>query len=248
MLLPALSAAKERAMRTRCASNLRQIGIGALIYANDNNDTLPQRSWPSGQNPWQTYEACRVTAGTSTLIRGPYNLGLLFFSSIVQNPEVFYCPSSAKVSENWSYAYYRTAPNPWPSTPANSADDNVRTTYNYYPQPRELERIQGYELPVLAYSTYFDSLGNKLTQPVAMKTSQADPNRTMSTDLLHSLESIPHKSGVATAGLNALFTDSHVRFQTVRANPMAFNKVLWADPGPGGSPLNFRRVLYYFQP
>ncbi len=248
MLLPALSSAKERAMRTRCASNLRQVGIGAHLYANDNSDILPQRSWPVGQNPWQTYEACRVNAGTSTIIRGPYNLGLLFFSKAVENPEVFYCPSGSKVSKNWTYAYYSTSPNRWPSTPPDSGDDNVRTGYNYYPQPPELERVQGYFVPVLAYGSYVDSVGNKLTEPVPLKVSQADPKRTMSTDLLHTLDNIPHKTTGGNAGVNALFTDAHVRFQTVRANPQAFSTVLWADPGPGGSPLNFRRVLTYFQP
>jgi prepilin-type processing-associated H-X9-DG protein len=70
----------------------------------------------------------------------------------------------------------------------------------------------------------------------------------MSTDLLHTLDNIPHKTTGGNAGVNALFTDAHVRFQTVRANPQAFSTVLWADPGPGGSPLNFRRILTYFQP
>jgi prepilin-type N-terminal cleavage/methylation domain-containing protein len=176
MLLPALSSAKERAQRVRCASNLRQIGVGALIYASDNNDYLPQRHWPAGQNPWQSYEACRVNAGTSTLTRGPYNLGLLFFSKIIPNPEVFYCPSASKVGQTWGYAYYATAPNVWPSTPAGGADDNVRSSYNYYPQPKETERFQGYEIPVLVYGNYVDGLGNKLSEPVALKVTQADPN------------------------------------------------------------------------
>jgi prepilin-type N-terminal cleavage/methylation domain-containing protein len=253
LLLPALSSSKAKALRVNCASNLRQIGAGVTLYATDNNDFLPQNSWPSGQNPWQTYEACRVVPSTTTLSRGPYNLGLLFFSKAVPNPQVFYCPSGSKLDLTWGYSYYATPPNFWPSTPATTppntgADDNVRTGYNYYPQVSALELVEGYQLPVLAYAPFVDSVGNNLSEPVDLKSVQVDPTKTIATDLVHALSALPHMNGTAIDGLNALFLDAHVRFETSKAFPQAFAPALWADPGPGENPLNFRRIVNYFQP
>jgi prepilin-type N-terminal cleavage/methylation domain-containing protein/prepilin-type processing-associated H-X9-DG protein len=41
MLMPAISRAKGKAYDTKCISNLRQIGIGLSIYADENNGKLP---------------------------------------------------------------------------------------------------------------------------------------------------------------------------------------------------------------
>jgi prepilin-type N-terminal cleavage/methylation domain-containing protein len=40
MVLPALSRGKERAKRTQCLNQLKQVGIGVTMYAGDNNELL----------------------------------------------------------------------------------------------------------------------------------------------------------------------------------------------------------------
>ena len=44
LLLPALARAKQRAVATRCLNNLKQIGLASMMYANDNEDSLPLSS------------------------------------------------------------------------------------------------------------------------------------------------------------------------------------------------------------
>ena len=44
MLLPALSSAKEKAKRTSCINNLKQIGLSLQMYADENREFLPQKS------------------------------------------------------------------------------------------------------------------------------------------------------------------------------------------------------------
>ena len=50
MLLPALSSAKEKAMRIRCMSNNKQLAVAFTIYANDFSDKLPDLT--GGTSPW----------------------------------------------------------------------------------------------------------------------------------------------------------------------------------------------------
>ncbi len=42
MLLPALSAAKQKAQTIKCLNNMRQWGLGFQIYAGDNRDVVPE--------------------------------------------------------------------------------------------------------------------------------------------------------------------------------------------------------------
>jgi prepilin-type N-terminal cleavage/methylation domain-containing protein/prepilin-type processing-associated H-X9-DG protein len=60
MLLPALAKAKERAKSISCVNNVKQIGLSSMLYASDNQDSLPPinglpyaQAWTSaGKSNW----------------------------------------------------------------------------------------------------------------------------------------------------------------------------------------------------
>lgn len=45
ILIPVFGQARERARRASCLSNMKQIGLGATMYAQDNDERLPEAGW-----------------------------------------------------------------------------------------------------------------------------------------------------------------------------------------------------------
>jgi len=99
ILLPALNAAKERANRVKCSSNLRQIGQGLLLYANDNKGIYPRTpATTAGTYTCFTPTGVQGTdpfSGTGTPSINDVTAALfLLVRNADINPEVFVCPSS----------------------------------------------------------------------------------------------------------------------------------------------------------
>jgi type II secretory pathway pseudopilin PulG len=71
ILLPALAAAKRRAQNIECVNNLRQWGLGFHIYAEDNNEFVPEEGDASGSS---TIKSTGSPTATDNLHSAWYNV------------------------------------------------------------------------------------------------------------------------------------------------------------------------------
>ena len=78
MLLPALSSSREKGRRATCVSNLHQLGLATMSYANDYRDYFPLDA-SSGNLLWQA-----TTTNNYGRLLGAY----------IANARIFYCVSA----------------------------------------------------------------------------------------------------------------------------------------------------------
>jgi len=89
MLMPALSKARQEARKTKCQSNLRQLGI-ALIQYLDSFGNHRYYPYPMEANGEEAGSATDEGEGFS----GAAFLAALYWSGVLTEPGVFICPSS----------------------------------------------------------------------------------------------------------------------------------------------------------
>jgi prepilin-type N-terminal cleavage/methylation domain-containing protein len=56
LLLPALATAKEKASRTACMNNNKQLSLALLMYTDDNRDAMPWPNWANDYGPGWLYQ------------------------------------------------------------------------------------------------------------------------------------------------------------------------------------------------
>jgi prepilin-type N-terminal cleavage/methylation domain-containing protein len=137
ILLPALAKARDQSMVVKCESNLRQIGLAAINYANDNKGNLPERfryfknDVPPARSdftyPWWSYI---VRESGETIFEPNYfwGTGRLFMTKYIKSAECCYCPAGPD-DPNFGYNLY--AP-PWPKNYGPGGAD-IRSPYSWCP-------------------------------------------------------------------------------------------------------------------
>jgi prepilin-type N-terminal cleavage/methylation domain-containing protein len=219
MLLPALARAKERALRTECVNNIKQWGLGSMLYADDYDGRFPTTK--AGANPVNVirggYYTRWVWFGTAQGYRVPQTwqqtygefqgLGMLYPQKLAGNGRVFYCPSlNSKKSPIGSINY---EPLLTSSTPQNDSNNpgSVRGSYIYNPWVRNPD----------------GSSTDDLTR-LYQKTSQVTARKIFGMDFIDSDAWLSggevNVNGQNFAhgrskGWNVLFTDNSVEFKRV---------------------------------
>jgi prepilin-type N-terminal cleavage/methylation domain-containing protein len=246
MLLPALSAAKNKAHRASCINNLRQLGIATFIYADDHEDKLyPSLFNPealAGSAPWWSYRLFGGADGQPADVDNPFNHGHLFRYNYITDARMYFDPGLKGVDANlegrgYELKYYQNDNNPFPV--AQGAW--VRSSYVYYPQSQQ----PATKTPANENQAQW--------RKVATKSIQLASDRTFITGFIYSFKTIPHKTNRNPVGLNVLWGDSHVSFSN---DKRAFDPSLWdvpegstaGDLNPGNNPERFRSIVGWLRP
>lgn len=110
MLLPALSRAKDKANRTACVNNLRQMGLAMVMYTHDNQDGVPWCQWHNNFGPsWLYMPKAGAAPDPFQLVSGvrednptdfPYIEKGLYYPYI-RNRQAYYCPLDRKQNQDF---------------------------------------------------------------------------------------------------------------------------------------------------
>jgi prepilin-type N-terminal cleavage/methylation domain-containing protein len=110
MLLPALAAAKRKAKKINCVSNLKQMGIAYRVWEGDNNDHYPQALTAAlgGAKDYCSHGGNNTPLPAATPVL-TYNPGMVYLvmSNELATPRILFCPAdqihASGYSTNFSY-------------------------------------------------------------------------------------------------------------------------------------------------
>jgi prepilin-type N-terminal cleavage/methylation domain-containing protein len=96
LLLPALAAAKRKAQRINCVSNLKQVGIAFRLWEGDNNDRYPMAI----STLYNGAQEKLYASGNST-VQAPAGYGITNVFTVMSNelstPKILFCPADSGV-------------------------------------------------------------------------------------------------------------------------------------------------------
>jgi prepilin-type N-terminal cleavage/methylation domain-containing protein len=206
MLLPALSAAKYRALVTSCTSNCKQWGIGMMSCANDNNSVFPSGPLPgtSGADTWDV-------ANSYVQDMSAYGLN---------TPKMWFCPVRI-----WTYTAANTACQKHLNHPLQTVTNDIAYLFAYqgkWPVPDFEELAGGIDGTSAGYQPWIKRTWLGATPPsffpsIYLANGNRNPNRNSPNEWLQ-------KSSDAHASQVPILTDMVVGDPKYR-NPTTLNLV-----------------------
>jgi len=101
MLLPALKGARDQAQRINCRSNLRQLAMACLMYANEHRGYLPG---PYGIIDPPSSPGNSTNGLTPSDFR-PVQTGWMWQSGVMKNAKVWLCPADQRLPLGATFSY-----------------------------------------------------------------------------------------------------------------------------------------------
>jgi len=204
VMLPGVNQARETTRRIVCASNVRQLGLGVAMYADNSQNRIPytvfaRQGHAVEENDLGETLVLRVEGFSESEDSAPVDfwdgLGLLFEGDYLPAPPVFYCPSHSgdhpfsRYARRWqndggeivgNYQYRGVGPNGatrlFQIEPARSAlvADGMRTQLDYSHQ-RGMNVLRA-DLAIVWYSDVAGVLRNSLPMEESDASSTAMQN------------------------------------------------------------------------
>jgi prepilin-type N-terminal cleavage/methylation domain-containing protein len=216
MLLPALAAAKEKAMKITCLNNTKQLYLGLAMFTGENKDKLPD---VTGTTFWCWDIPAPVT---QTMI----NNGC--------TKKTFYCPSTSPAfsdKENF------LDPNPnslWNFVfpPGSSEDDNTKfhiTGYIFgFNSPQINPRYQNKTILAESHGSFVDNVSDRMLITDVIISDNANYPVTAANENFTAVGGSfykPHvsahlKKGIPT-GCNTAYKDGHAKWKKFHTHPIA---------------------------
>jgi prepilin-type N-terminal cleavage/methylation domain-containing protein/prepilin-type processing-associated H-X9-DG protein len=110
MLLPVLAAAKRRAQRINCVSNLRQINLSFRVWEGDNGDKYPMSVSTNQGGAMES--VCSAASGLSTMPAEGITNVFVVMSNELNTPKLLYCTSDTSVNRGYTTNFANLAINP----------------------------------------------------------------------------------------------------------------------------------------
>jgi prepilin-type N-terminal cleavage/methylation domain-containing protein/prepilin-type processing-associated H-X9-DG protein len=98
MLMPALSAAKQKARATQCLNNIRQMTTATFMYCEEKNDQLPFAWYDSEDNSVNNFHALLMPLLSGREFDGYYDFGKGVFACPARQREPLVGPTPFRIS------------------------------------------------------------------------------------------------------------------------------------------------------